>query len=194
MEKQTRREFILTLFKVHATKLTCTEVTILVKVRENISNEDAHYLSGSISSLLASMVKNGELQYAEKLGPRGGHVYELKKQAAIPDQFKKLFKKRFVLINPWPDMNPYKWKLNKIYYGDFSKFKFNFKELSWGERRSIKDLPEYLRFEEKVFKAYYHPTNDFITLRNKVYESAIHKTSLNIYKPATEQEFINQKY
>lgn len=75
----TRKERILKMLKRPGTKLTCQAICKKIIKAEKLdeSSSVAHYLSGSISSILAKMVKEKVLRYAEEEGPRRGHIYEL---------------------------------------------------------------------------------------------------------------------
>lgn len=57
--------------------MTCTEICKQIKLQNERSR---HYLSGSISSILNKLVKQGKLYYhSSSFGPKGGHVYILNK-------------------------------------------------------------------------------------------------------------------
>ncbi|HEV3223910.1 MAG TPA: hypothetical protein VGZ90_13570 [Puia sp.] len=77
MKKKSRRETILTILKNSNTELTCQEICKKIIKAEKLTGNVAHYLSGSISSKLAKLVKQGILRYADEEGIRGGHVYQL---------------------------------------------------------------------------------------------------------------------
>lgn len=56
---------------------TCAEITKIIIEQKYITPQP--YLSGSISSTLAKMVKDGILEYAIGIeGPKGGHIYQIK--------------------------------------------------------------------------------------------------------------------
>lgn len=71
----TRKERILKMLKDPNTKLTCGQMCKKIIKDEKLTDK-AHYLSGSISSILNKMVKDGVLKYAEEKGPKGGYVYQ----------------------------------------------------------------------------------------------------------------------
>lgn len=73
----TRKDQILLMLE-HNPTLTCQQITKKIIEAEELSGNVAHYLSASISSILAKMVKKGVLEYSIQNGPRGGHVYQLK--------------------------------------------------------------------------------------------------------------------
>lgn len=59
--------------------LSCQQITSRIIKKEKIPKDSsvARYLSGSVSSILCKMVKDGDLAYDEKLSPRGGHMYRV---------------------------------------------------------------------------------------------------------------------
>jgi hypothetical protein len=75
----TRKERILKILKRPSTKLTCQAICKKIIKAEKIdeSSSIAFYLSGSISSILAKLVKTKVLRYSDIEGPRGGHIYEM---------------------------------------------------------------------------------------------------------------------
>ena len=76
MKKLSRRETILYFLRKRGTALTCQQITNKIIKREKLDGNVARYLSGSISSKLAKLVKDG-LIYVEDsaTGLRGGKVY-----------------------------------------------------------------------------------------------------------------------
>lgn len=60
--------------------MSCQEIckTLVLEKHPHPNFGINRYLSGGISTTLASMVKKGILEYAEGKGPRGGHLYKLK--------------------------------------------------------------------------------------------------------------------
>lgn len=75
----TRKQQILFLLDKPQTKMTCSEICEEIVRFEKIPSDSsvARYLSGSISSILAKLVKEKTLKYAKEKGPKGGHVYQL---------------------------------------------------------------------------------------------------------------------
>jgi hypothetical protein len=80
MEKQTRRELIISILKSIKKPLSCAQITLQIAVMEDIEphTNQMYYLSGSVSSQLARMIKAGELEYAPGKAIKGGHLYRLK--------------------------------------------------------------------------------------------------------------------
>lgn len=76
MAKPTRREMILALLEKHTNKLSCQEICKTIIKKQNLTGNVAHYLSGSVSSILNKLVKDGELKYADGTAVRGGHLYQ----------------------------------------------------------------------------------------------------------------------
>lgn len=74
----TRITFALSLLKKKG-KLSCQQISKAIIKKEGLTDNKALYLSGSISSKLANLVKKGVLRYAEDKGEKGGHLYELNK-------------------------------------------------------------------------------------------------------------------
>lgn len=72
----TRKERILKMLKRPGTKLTCQAICKKIIKADKLEGNIALYLSGSISSILAKLVKEKVLRYSELEGPRGGHIYE----------------------------------------------------------------------------------------------------------------------
>lgn len=73
----TRKEQILKLLKDTHTIMTCQELTKKIAKKEKLSGNRLIYLSGSISSILRKMVKDGILKYANIKDSRGDHTYQL---------------------------------------------------------------------------------------------------------------------
>lgn len=71
-----RKERILKMLSNPKTKLTCQQITNRFIKQDDLTGNVAKYLSGSISSILAKLVKTGELKYADKKTDRGGHIYQ----------------------------------------------------------------------------------------------------------------------
>lgn len=74
----TRRELILIYLAAPGSQMTCQQICYRIIKDQNIDPQSsvANYLSGSISSILAKMVKDGILEYVpEQTGPNGGHIY-----------------------------------------------------------------------------------------------------------------------
>lgn len=84
----------LKIFKMNATRhtqilrmlnqrspLSCAFITSIVAVNEKMEpgSNKRRYLSGSVSSTLAKMVKDNILEYAKTKTARGGHLYQIKK-------------------------------------------------------------------------------------------------------------------
>lgn len=57
---------------------SCQEITKVFIESEQLTGNKAHYLSGSISSILAKLVEEGTLEYAPGRTKKGGHLYQLK--------------------------------------------------------------------------------------------------------------------
>lgn len=72
--KDSRRIRILEMLEYK--KLSCQDITKRLIAEDNLTGSVAHYLSGSISSILNKLVKQGILKYATEKGPRGGYIYE----------------------------------------------------------------------------------------------------------------------
>lgn len=73
-----RPDWIVTVVFQHPdAKKSCKEVTDAVIERERITDEHTlRYISGSISTVLNKLVKEGKLKYAEEKTSRGGHIYQ----------------------------------------------------------------------------------------------------------------------
>lgn len=80
----TNKALILEMLK-EGDALTCAEITKIVIEQKYVTPQP--YLSGSISSTLAKMIKDEILEYAPDLeGPKGGHVYQIRIEG--PDDYK----------------------------------------------------------------------------------------------------------
>ena len=75
--KITRKQMILTILNNPETKLTCQQLCKIIIKKQKLKDNIAHYLSGSVSSILNKMVKDGVLKYSEETGVRGGYVYQI---------------------------------------------------------------------------------------------------------------------
>lgn len=82
----TRKEIIIAYLKNPKTKLSCQDIVkrIIKEQKLPADGSVANYLSGSISSLLADLVRKGILRYAKERGPRGGHIYQKNPKNKIP--------------------------------------------------------------------------------------------------------------
>lgn len=78
----TRKNKILTYLK-QGVKMSCQEICEKIIKEDKLTGNVAHYLSGSVSSILRKMVKEEVLKYAEGKGPRGGHLYQLNENPTI---------------------------------------------------------------------------------------------------------------
>lgn len=78
MKKLSRRELIIKMFEKDK-RLTCQQITKAIIKKQKLSGSVAHYLSGSISTILNGLIKKGILTYSYKSTQRGGHIYELEK-------------------------------------------------------------------------------------------------------------------
>lgn len=78
----TQRRFIKIIFQSYSPtqSFTCAELTARVAAHFGITSK---YLSGSISSALARMVVQEELEIAPEVGPRGGKMYRKGKNFII---------------------------------------------------------------------------------------------------------------
>lgn len=72
-----RKQIILKMFKTSNTRLTCSEITKVIIKKQKLTGSVAHYLSGSVTTILSKLVKDGDLRYSDKSTPRGGHIYQL---------------------------------------------------------------------------------------------------------------------
>jgi len=73
-----RREKILVIFATHwGTKFSCQQITKKLIRSEKLTGSVAHYLSGSVTTILAKLVKDKFLKYAKEKTPRGGHLYQI---------------------------------------------------------------------------------------------------------------------
>lgn len=57
--------------------MSCQEICKAIIFANNLKGNKARYLSGGVSSILAKMVKDGELEYDERKAIRGGHLYRI---------------------------------------------------------------------------------------------------------------------
>lgn len=78
--KTSRRERIIQMFTSDAVRHTCQNITKCIIIEEELTGSKAKYLSGSISSILAKLVKDEVLMYADEQTDRGGHIYQLYKK------------------------------------------------------------------------------------------------------------------
>lgn len=75
----TRKLTIFLYLSKPGTIMSCQEITKKIIKDENLKGNVAHYLSGSVSSILAKLVKDGILKYADGKSLRSGHLYQLNK-------------------------------------------------------------------------------------------------------------------
>lgn len=76
---KSRREQILRILRYSPScGLPCQEICRQIIVQNKLTGSVAHYLSASISSKLAKLVKDGILKYSRQKTSRGGHIYQLK--------------------------------------------------------------------------------------------------------------------
>lgn len=73
----TRKERILRYLKNPETVLSCQEISVKIIKAEKLTGSVKHYISGPVSTVLAKMVKDKILQYADGTTERGGHLYQL---------------------------------------------------------------------------------------------------------------------
>lgn len=74
-----RRIKIITTFALHPDKTySCQDITKMLINKEKLTGTVAHYLSGSVTTTLAKLVKDGFLKYAKEKTARGGHLYQFK--------------------------------------------------------------------------------------------------------------------
>lgn len=78
MKPLSRRETILHLLKKPEKKMSCQQICKYIIKKESLTDNVARYLSGSISSKLAKLVKDGVLKYADEKSIKGGHLYQVK--------------------------------------------------------------------------------------------------------------------
>lgn len=87
---KSRKDMILDMFKAPGVQMSCMEICKNIIKAQKLEGSVAHYLSGSISSILNKLVKEGVLQYATEKSVRGGYMYEKFEQlitaANLPDQ------------------------------------------------------------------------------------------------------------
>lgn len=77
MAKQTRKQIILSFLAASPTFRSCAEITKHVALTEGLvpGTNVYTYLSGSVSSKLAAMVKKGEIRLSNLTTARGGNQY-----------------------------------------------------------------------------------------------------------------------
>jgi hypothetical protein len=81
----TRKQQILSMLDEPGRQLTCVQICKRIVEDERLSGNVALYLSGSISSILRSLVLSGELEcISTARGPRGGNVYAKKLEHEQP--------------------------------------------------------------------------------------------------------------
>ena len=81
-KKLSRRAKIILMFDDQKVTFSCQEVTNKIVKEEKLTDKyKIRYLPGSISSILAKLVKKGTLKYAGWTTARGGHNYQLNKQS-----------------------------------------------------------------------------------------------------------------
>lgn len=74
----TRMHFILQIFCNNPeSTFSCQQITNKIIKKQKLTGSIAHYLSGSITTILAGLVKKGTLKYADTKTTRGGHLYQL---------------------------------------------------------------------------------------------------------------------
>ena len=78
MPIQIYKKDILDFLRDNPGEWSCAQITKHILQKRNLKGSVAYYLSGSVSSKLALMVKQGTLEYAATTTPRGGHLYKLK--------------------------------------------------------------------------------------------------------------------
>lgn len=72
-----RRIKIIAIFALHPDKTySCSNITKMLIKKDKLSGSVAHYLSGSVTTTLAKLVKDGFLEYAKEKTQRGGHLYQ----------------------------------------------------------------------------------------------------------------------
>lgn len=86
----TRKEYIFRLFGNNMNKtFSCQEITNKIIKWQKLEGSVAHYLSGSVTTILAALVKKGTLKYDDKKTPRGGHLYRVNMDnVIIKDRYK----------------------------------------------------------------------------------------------------------
>lgn len=73
----TREMKIIATFVLNPDKtFSCSEITKMIIEKDKLTGSVAHYLSGSVSSILAKLVKGTLLKYAEEKTVRGGYLYQ----------------------------------------------------------------------------------------------------------------------
>lgn len=76
MKKQTRIQYALKLL-AKGKPLSCQQISKAIIKKEKLTGNTALYLSGSMSSKLANLVKKGTLIYADGEAEKGGHLYRI---------------------------------------------------------------------------------------------------------------------
>lgn len=71
----TRKYRITELLKRIDEPATCGEITRYVILSEGLKGNVAHYVNGSVSSILKKLVDEKVLAYGERKGPHGGATY-----------------------------------------------------------------------------------------------------------------------
>lgn len=74
----TRKQKIIKLLEEAKDPITCQEITNKIIKEEQLKDNKALYLSGSISSILLKLYKEGIVVRHEATGPLGGWGYTLK--------------------------------------------------------------------------------------------------------------------
>jgi len=69
-------DFALSLIKKKGA-MSCQQISKAIIKKEKLTGNKALYLSGSMSSKLANLVKKGTLCYADDKSEKGGHLYRL---------------------------------------------------------------------------------------------------------------------
>lgn len=60
--------------------LSCAEICKKIIDANKTEGNKAHYLSGSISSILKKLITSGDIEYAKEKSVRGGSKYQIKKK------------------------------------------------------------------------------------------------------------------
>lgn len=74
----TRKQMIIHIVSSNG-ELSCAEICVRLIAYGYVSEGSKQYLSGSVSSILAKLVKENILEYSFKKSIRGGHIYKMKK-------------------------------------------------------------------------------------------------------------------
>lgn len=73
----TRRMKIFITFVLNPEKTySCSDITKHLIKKDKLTGTVAYYLSGSVTTILAKLVKDGFLKYAKEKTSRGGHLYQ----------------------------------------------------------------------------------------------------------------------